>query len=51
MGTEDLRIAERGCGREMILERDFSLHFSSETRLCAGRTMRGLDRACQRAAA
>jgi hypothetical protein len=33
MGAEDLRIAERGHGREMILERDFSLHISSGRRL------------------
>ena len=26
MGAEQLRIAERGLDREMILERDFSLH-------------------------
>jgi hypothetical protein len=29
MAAEDLRIAERGLGREMILERDFSLHIPS----------------------
>jgi hypothetical protein len=31
MGAEDLRIAERGRGREMILERDFPLHIPSRT--------------------
>jgi hypothetical protein len=31
MGAEDLRIAERGRGREMILERDFPLHVPSGT--------------------
>ena len=51
MGTERLRIAERGFDREMILERDFSLHVLSRnnndaldktrTGLCADRTMRG----------
>jgi hypothetical protein len=41
VGAERLRIAERGLGREMILERDFSLHVSSRRndgtrgRLCA----------------
>jgi hypothetical protein len=41
MRAERLRIAERGRGREMILERDFSLHVSSRrynaarNRLCA----------------
>ncbi len=45
MGAEDLRIAERGLGREMILERDFSLHIPSGRRLwraglCADSTAR-----------
>jgi hypothetical protein len=31
MAAEDLRIAERGRGREMILERDFPLHVPSGT--------------------
>jgi hypothetical protein len=31
MGAERLRIAERGLDREVILERDFSLHVSSRT--------------------
>jgi hypothetical protein len=30
MGAEDVRIAECGLGREVILERDFSLHIPSD---------------------
>jgi hypothetical protein len=48
MGAEDVRIAECGLGREVILERNFSLHIPSGRRLWACRTMRGLDGACQR---
>jgi hypothetical protein len=57
MGTERLRIAQRGFDREMILERDFSLHMFSRkhgdaldaarTGRCADLTMRALWGACQ----
>jgi hypothetical protein len=33
MGAEDVRIVECGLGREVILERDFSLHIPSGRRL------------------
>jgi hypothetical protein len=44
MGPEHLRIAERRFSREMIFERDFSLHVSSRNgRCCAGDYARTRD--------
>jgi hypothetical protein len=37
MGAERLRVAERGLDREVILERDFSLHVASRTTVLRGR--------------